>query len=53
MVGLLALAVALTTVLVLAGESNAQSEKRNVSRQSLHSRYSAAIKKGDRGCAVA
>jgi hypothetical protein len=53
MVGLLALAVALATVLVLAGESNAHSHKGNVFQQSLRLTYSAASEKGDWGCAVA
>jgi hypothetical protein len=53
MVGLLALAVALGAMLVLAGGGNTQNHKKNVFQQSFHSTYAAAIKKGDRGCAVA
>ena len=50
---LLTLAVALTTALVLAGERNAASQKKNVFQQDLHSTYSAVLEKGDWGCAAA
>jgi hypothetical protein len=53
MVTLLALAVALTTALLLAGERSAPSPKKNVLQQSLHSTYSAVREKGDWGCAAA
>lgn len=51
--GLFALAVVLTTVLVLAGEGNARSEKKNVFQRSLHSTYSTAMEKRDWVCAEA
>jgi len=53
MVGLLILALALATVLVLAGEGNAPSQENNAFQQSLHRGYSAAIEKGEWGCAAA
>jgi hypothetical protein len=51
--GLFALAVVITTVLVLAGETNAQSQKKNVFQRSLHSTYSPAMEKRDWICALA
>jgi hypothetical protein len=53
LVALLTLAVALTTALVLAGERNAASQKKNVFQQNLHGTYSAVLEKGDWGCAAA
>jgi hypothetical protein len=53
MVALLALAVALTAVLVLASERNAASQKGTVLQQNFHSAYLAVPEKGDCGCAAA
>ena len=50
-VALLTLAVALTTALLLAGERNAASQKKNVFH--LYGTYSAALEKGYWGCAAA
>jgi hypothetical protein len=50
-VALLTLAVALTTALLLAGERNAASQKKNVFH--LYGTYLAALEKGDWGCAAA
>lgn len=51
--GLFVLAVILTTVLVLAGEGNAQSQKKSVFQRSLRSTYSTAMDKRGWVCAVA
>jgi hypothetical protein len=51
--GLFVLAVVLTTVLVLAGEGKAQSQKKSVFQRSFHSTYSTAMDKRDWVCAVA
>lgn len=53
MVVLLALAVALTTALVLAGERNADSQKKNVFRHNFHNTFSVEIYKGAGRCAAA
>lgn len=53
MLELFPLAVVLTTALLLAREGDAQSQEKKVFEQSFHSRYSAAIEKGDWGCAAA
>ena len=51
--GLFALAVVLATVLMLAGEGNAQSPKKNVFQRNLHGTYSTAMDKRDWVCAEA
>jgi len=51
--GLFALGVVLTTVLVLAGEGNAPSQKKNIFQRSLHSTYSTTMEKRDWVCAEA
>jgi len=53
MLELFPLAVVLTTALLLAREGDAQSQEKKVFEQGFHSRYSAAIEKGDWGCAAA
>jgi hypothetical protein len=53
MVVLLALAVALTTALVLAGERSAESQKKSVLQKNFHSTNVAEFGKGDWGCASA
>jgi hypothetical protein len=54
MVVLLALAVALTTALVLAGERNASDgQKKNVCAPNLHKTFSSEIYKGAGRCAAA
>jgi hypothetical protein len=53
MVVLLALAVALTTALVLAGQRSVTDQQKNVFQQDLHSTCSAVLKNGYSGCAAA
>jgi hypothetical protein len=53
MVVMLALAVALTTALVLAGEGNADSQKENVFQQNLHKTFSVELQKGAGRCVAA
>lgn len=53
MVVMLALAVALTTALVLAGEKNSDSQKKNVFQQNLHKTFSVELQKGAGRCVAA
>jgi hypothetical protein len=53
MVVMLALAVALTTALVLAGEHNADSQKEDVFQQILHRTLSVELHKGAGRCVAA
>ena len=53
MVVILALAVALTTALVLAGERNAEGQKKNVKQQNIHKLYMAETQRGAGRCVAA